>query len=125
MAIRKSAVNSIGKNSFSRNVSTISLNIFQKQQLPRGVPRKKCFEICSKFTGEQPCRSAISIKLYSTLRHGCSPVNLLYIFRTPFPKNTSGWLILNFPKHSGIYRFQRKFSKHSGKRFHFISLISS
>ena len=125
MGIRKSAVNSIGKNSFSRNVSTISLNIFQKQQLPRGVPRKKCSEICSKFTGEQPCRSGISIKLYSTLRHGCSPVNLLYIFRTPFPKNTSGWLILNLPKHSGIYRFQRKFSKHSGKRFHFISLISS
>ena len=25
-----------------------------------------------------------------TLRHGCSPVNLLHIFRSPFPKNTSG-----------------------------------
>ena len=23
------------------------------------------------------------------LRHGCSPANLLHIFRTPFPKNTS------------------------------------
>ena len=29
-----------------------------------------------------------------TLRHGCSPVNLLHIFRAPFPKNTSGWLLL-------------------------------
>ena len=29
-----------------------------------------------------------------TLRHGCSPVNLLHIFRTPFTKNTSGWLLL-------------------------------
>ena len=29
-----------------------------------------------------------------TLRHGCSPVNLLDIFRTPFPKNTSGGLLL-------------------------------
>ena len=28
------------------------------------------------------------------LRHGCSPVNVLHIFRTPFPKNTSGWLLL-------------------------------
>ena len=28
-----------------------------------------------------------------TLRYGCSPVNLLYIFRTPFPKNSSGWLL--------------------------------
>ena len=27
------------------------------------------------------------------LRHGCSPVNLLHIFRTPFPQNTSGWLL--------------------------------
>ena len=28
------------------------------------------------------------------LRRGCSPVNLLQIFRTPFPKNTSGGLLL-------------------------------
>ena len=27
-------------------------------------------------------------------RHGCSPVNLLYIFRTPFTKNASGRLLL-------------------------------
>ena len=32
--------------------------------------------------------------LKSQLRHGCSPVNLLHIFRTPFPKNTFGWLLL-------------------------------
>ena len=41
----------------------------------------------------------ISIKLQSnfieiTLRHGCSPVNLLHIFRTPFPRNASGELLL-------------------------------
>ena len=29
-----------------------------------------------------------------TLPHGCSPVNLLHIFRTPFLKNTSGRLLL-------------------------------
>ena len=29
-----------------------------------------------------------------TLRHGCSPVNLLHIFRTPFPKNISEGLLL-------------------------------
>ena len=33
-----------------------------------------------------------------TLRHVCSPVNLLHIFRTPFIKNTSGWLLLHFAK---------------------------
>ena len=30
------------------------------------------------------------------LRHGCSDVNLLHFFRTPFLKNTSGWLLLSF-----------------------------
>ena len=29
-----------------------------------------------------------------TFRHGCSPVNLLHIFITAFPKNTSGRLFL-------------------------------
>ena len=28
------------------------------------------------------------------LWHGCSPVNLLHSFRTPFPRNTSEWLLL-------------------------------
>ena len=31
----------------------------------------------------------VSIRI--TLRHGCSPVNLLHIFRTAHLKNTSGW----------------------------------
>ena len=60
---------------------------------------KGVLEKCSKFTGEHPCRSAISIKLLCNfieilLRHGCYPLNLLYIFRTLFPRNTSGWLLL-------------------------------
>ena len=28
------------------------------------------------------------------LGHGCSPINLVHIFRTTFPRNTSGWLFL-------------------------------
>ena len=60
---------------------------------------KGVLKTCSKFTGEHPCRSVISIKLLCNfieiaLQHGCSPVNLLHICRTPFPKNTSGWLLL-------------------------------
>ena len=31
-----------------------------------------------------------------TLWHECSPINLLHILRTPFPKNTSKGLLLNF-----------------------------
>ena len=45
--------------------------------------------MCSKFTGEHPYRSVISIQLHFieiTLRHGCSPVNLMHIFGTPFYK---------------------------------------
>ena len=63
---------------------------------------KGVLKISSTFTGEHPYRKKISIKLLSnfveiTLRHVCSPVNLLRIFRTPFPKNTSGWLLLKTP----------------------------
>ena len=66
---------------------------------PEVFLKKGVLKICNKFTGEHPCRSAISIKLQSnfieiTLRHGCSPVNLLPYFRTPFTKKISGWLLL-------------------------------
>ena len=42
-------------------------------------------KIYCKFTREYPCQSVISIKLQNnfieiTLRHRCSPINLLYIF---------------------------------------------
>ena len=52
--------------------------------LIKGVPK-----ICSKFTGEHPYRSVISIKLLCNfieiaLWHGCSPANLLDIFGAPF-----------------------------------------
>ena len=30
--------------------------------------------------------------------HGRFPINLLHISRTPFPKNTSGWLLLYISK---------------------------
>ena len=55
-------------------------------------------KIRNKFTREHQYQSAISRKLQGnfieiTLRHGCSPVNLLHIFRTPVPKNTSGRLL--------------------------------
>ena len=55
-------------------LSSISL------KLPsRGVGRD-VLKICSKFTGEHPCRSGISIKslcnfIEIALWHGCSPVN--------------------------------------------------
>ena len=61
---------------------------------------KGVLKICSKSTGEHPYRSVIWIKLQSnfieiTLQHGSSPINLLHIFRTPFSRDTSGWLLLD------------------------------
>ena len=46
-------------------------------------------------------KGAVSVKFQSNFiemadRHGCSPVNLLHFFRTPFPKNTSGELLSKF-----------------------------
>ena len=70
---------------------------YHRKQPSRGVHKKWCS--CCKFTEEHPCQSAISVKLLCNfieiaLWHGCSPVNLLHIFRTPSLKNTSGRLLL-------------------------------
>ena len=63
---------------------------------------KDVLKICSRFIGKHSCRSAISIKLQSNfieiaLWHGCSSVNLLHIFRTPFPKKTFRRLCRKYP----------------------------
>ena len=74
---------------------TILLTSRTRSNPPEVFLGKGVLQICSKFTGEHPCRNEISIKVHEiALRHGCSPVNLLHIFRTPFPRNTSGWLLL-------------------------------
>ena len=70
-----------------------------QKQPPRGVPRKRCSENMHQIYRKHPCQIAISIKLLCdviemALLHGCSPVNLLHIFRTPFTKNTSARLLL-------------------------------
>ena len=64
--------------------------ILQKQP-SEGVLKKGALKICIKFTGEHPCQSAFT---EIALRDGCSPENLLHIFRNFFPENTSGWLLL-------------------------------
>ena len=58
-----------------------------------GVPGKRCSENMQQIYRRTPipkCDFIIEIML----RHGCSSVNLLHIFRSPFLKNTSGWLLL-------------------------------
>ena len=69
---------------------------------------KSVLKISSKFTGKQPRRSAISIKLQSifiqfTVQHGCSPVNLLHIFRTFCPSISGGPLLKTFSGNSSVF----------------------
>ena len=78
-------------------------NLFQfvicRSSYPEVFLVKGVLKICSIFTGVHPCQSVISIKLLCsfieiTLCHGCSPINLLHVFKTRFSKNTSGRLLL-------------------------------
>ena len=61
---------------------------------PRGIPRKRCSENMQQIYREQPMLKCDLIKLQGNFIeiahwHGCSPVILLHIFRTPFLRNTS------------------------------------
>ena len=67
-----------------------------QKQPPRGIPRKRCSENMQQVYRRTPIPKCDfnSNCIEITLRYGCSPVNLLRIFRTPFLKNTSEWLLL-------------------------------
>ena len=80
-----------------------------------GALIKDVLKICSKFTGGHPCRSVISIKLLYNfieiiLRHGCSPVNFLHIFRTHFqiaPMEVGFWTLRGI---SFFFQFWARFN---------------
>ena len=66
-----------------------------KKHPSRGVLKKRCFENMQQIYRRTPmpkCMQSNSIEI--TFRHGCSPVNLLHIFRTLLLRNTSGQLLL-------------------------------
>ena len=72
-----------------------------RQQPFRDVLKKRCSENMQQIYKRTPMPKCVSTKLQSNfieiiLRHGCSPVNLLHVFRTTFPKNTSEGLLLKF-----------------------------
>ena len=91
----------ISHRSFPVNLAKFLRTLFFRSSHPEVFFEKGVPKICKKSTGEHPYWSTIWIKLQSnfteiTLRH--SSVNFLQIFRTPFHKNTSGWLLLCFYK---------------------------
>ena len=75
----------IKKAKFRGNLCTWRIELVTtrfRSSHPEVFFRKRVLKICSKFTGEHPCRNVIWIKLQSNfieiaLRHGCSSVNLL------------------------------------------------
>ena len=72
----------------------------EQKQPSRGVLRKRYSENMQQIYRTTTCRSVISIQLLCNfieikLRHVCSPINLLHIFRTPFLMNTSGRPLLS------------------------------
>ena len=75
---------------------------FNLQRQPSGsVLKKRYFENMQQISSRTPMPKCSFNKvallcnfIEIALRHGCSPVNLLHIFKTPFPKNNSGRLLL-------------------------------
>ena len=76
------------------------VSLLQKQPF-RGVRRKLCSENMPQIYRRTPMPKCDFNKVAKqsnvieiALRHGCSRANLLHIFRKPFPKNSSGGLLL-------------------------------
>ena len=69
----------------------IQIITFRRKQLTEVLYKENALKNFLIFTGADFCWSLFEI----TLRHGCSPVYLLHIFRTPSLKNTSGRLLLD------------------------------
>ena len=79
------------------NFST-ELEVFKhRSSHPEVFLEKGVLKICSKFTGEHPCRSAISIKLQSkaTLLKSHLSLAVSCKFAVYF-QNTFGWLLLDY-----------------------------
>ena len=89
-------ISTLGKPLFYAN--------FPQKQPPRGVPRKRCSENMQQIYRRTPTLKCVfnCNFIQITLRHECSPANMLHIFRTPSPRNTFGWLLL-FPLFIEIY----------------------
>ena len=55
------------KQKAQRNCDLIRILFIEKSSSPEVFLGKGVLKICSKFTGEHPCRSVISVKLLCTL----------------------------------------------------------
>ena len=71
-------------------------NVFIKPQMQpfRGALRKRCAENMQQIYRRTLMPRCDFNFIKVAVRQGCCSANLLHIFRTPFPKNTSGGLLL-------------------------------
>ena len=79
-------------------MQAIMVLIIQFRSTPAGVFLRKrvpkfCTLIETRFINNSRSKQNSNF-IEIALRHGCSPVYLLHIFRTPFLKNTSERLLL-------------------------------
>ena len=70
-----------------------------QKQPSRCVLNKRCSENMQQIYRRTPMPKCdfnkVTLQLYwNRTSAWCSPVNLLHVFRAPFPKSTSGWLLL-------------------------------
>ena len=85
-------------NVATQELKYISYQNIQKQT-SRGVRKKRCSENMQQIYKRTPMPKCDFNKVAKSLYWNrtsvwVSPVNLPPIFRTPFPRNTSGWLLL-------------------------------
>ena len=78
--------------SFFVQLNCAFVNTYYISQPSRGVPRNRCSENRQQIYRRTPVSKCDFVR--NRTQAGCSPVNLLRIFRTSFLKNTSGWLLL-------------------------------
>ena len=86
------------------SILLVAPNLLTKHKIQKqpfiGVRMKRCSENIQQIYGRTPIlkrdfkKVAFLNFIEITLPQGCSPVNFRLIFRTPFPKNTYGQLLL-------------------------------
>ena len=65
-------------------ISVVEFTFYSSQKQPsRGILRKKCSENMQQIYRRTPMPKYDFNKVAKHIRHGCSPLNLLHIFRTP------------------------------------------
>ena len=91
--------------------------------------KKVSYRVCQKSIAQKIWKYVQSNFIKITLRHECSPVNLLHIFRAYFPRSTSvssmgGFVFYGFFYFSGvIVKIIKLTYNHNYRHFHFHKIL--